>query len=65
MPERVRVSVFDPKTGDTETAELLPDSYILLTGERMQLTSTQRYGSGTVQLTLKPVPASERTDDDA
>lgn len=60
MPEeRVRVSVFDPRTGDTEVSELDPASYILICGERMEITGYQQWPkSGTVQLTLK------RTRDD-
>jgi hypothetical protein len=54
MSERVVVSVFDPKTGDTEKAELDPHSYILLTGEFMEVAGYQHWPkSGTVQLTLK------------
>lgn len=53
MSERVNVSVFDPKTGETETAELDPHSYILLTGEFMEVTAYQQYSNGTVQLTMK------------
>jgi len=52
--ERVRVSVFDPKTGETETAELDPNSYILLTGEFMEVSAFQHWPmTGTVQMTLK------------
>ena len=57
--ERVRVSVFDPATGNNETAELPPDSYILLTGERMYVAGEQHYANGTVQLTLKLTPTEE------
>lgn len=53
MADRVRVSVFDPVTGETETAELPPDSYILTLGERMEVAHFQQYANGTVQMTLK------------
>lgn len=53
--ERVKVSVFDPATGETETAELSPNSYILTLGEHMEVASYQQYANGTVQFTLKPV----------
>jgi hypothetical protein len=66
VAERVRVSVFDPATGDTETAELPPDSYILLMGEFMEISAFQEWPrSGTVQITLKrkdaPEPARSAT----
>lgn len=51
---RVRVTVFDPKTGDEEMQELNPGSYILIMGERMKVSSFQQWPkSGTVQITLK------------
>ena len=54
MSDRVHVSVFDPKTGETEEAELDPHSYILLTGEFMEVAAFQQWPkSGTVQMTLK------------
>jgi hypothetical protein len=54
MSDRVKVSVFDPKTGDTEETELDPHSYILLTGEFMEVAGYQHWPkSGTVQFTLK------------
>jgi hypothetical protein len=56
--ERVRVSVFDPKTGETETSELDPHSYILICGEHMEVSSYQQWPvSGTVQMTLKRRPS--------
>lgn len=52
--ERVKVTVFDPATGETDTAELDPNSYILLTGEHMEVSAYQEWPkSGTVQLTIK------------
>ena len=56
MSDRVKVSVFDPATGETDEAELDPNSYILLTGEHMEVASYQQYANGTVQLTIKRVP---------
>lgn len=56
--ERVRVTVFDPKTGDEEVQELDPGSYILITGERMEVSGYQQWPkSGTVQITLKRRPS--------
>lgn len=54
MSEPVRVSVFDPVTGETEVQDLAPDNYILLCGERCEVTHHQFYPkSGTHQLTIK------------
>lgn len=53
---RVRVTVFDPATGETEEAELDPNGYILTLGEHMEVSAFQQWPkSGTVQLTLKRV----------
>lgn len=53
MGDPVRVTVYDPMTGDTESRELQPDSYILLLGENKEVTSLSRYANGTVQFTIK------------
>jgi hypothetical protein len=54
MSERVRVSVFDPATGETETQELPEDSYILICGERCWVSHRQWYPrTGTHQITIK------------
>lgn len=51
---KIRITVFDPDTGDTQVAELDQGGFILICGERMELTHEQRYATGTVQLTIKP-----------
>lgn len=53
MAERVRVTAYDPSTGDTETQELDPNSYILVCGENMHIAAIAEHRNGTVQLTLK------------
>ena len=53
--EPVRVTVADPVTGDTETAEIGPHGYVLTLGSAMEVTSMARYANGTVQFTIKPV----------
>lgn len=54
----MQVSVFDPKTGETETSDLDPHSYILICGEFMEVSAFQQWPkSGTVQMTLKRVPS--------
>ncbi len=59
--KRVRVTVFDPLTGVTEQSHLPPDSYILLCGERCELTYRQCFANGTEQLTIKTqLPPQER-----
>lgn len=52
---RVLVTCFDPSTGESETQELPIDSYVLVRGERCEISSMQVYGNGTHQITLKPV----------
>lgn len=54
MSEPVKVTVYDPRTGETETADLPANDYILLLGERMELSGMQMYGNGTRVLTIKP-----------
>jgi len=62
MSDSVRVTVLDPRTGETETCELDPNSYILICGEYMEETSMQHWPmSGTVQITLR---RRERGDGD-
>jgi len=51
--KRVRVTCFDPATGDSETKPLDPDNYILTLGERCEIKACQVYANGTVQLTIK------------
>lgn len=55
MSEPVRVTVYDPETGDTETRDLEPYSYILLLGANKEVSSMSRHANGTVQLTIKTV----------
>lgn len=56
---RVRVTAYDPVTGDTDTSELDPNSYVLICGQNMQVTSLAAYANGTVSLTIKRVPDGE------
>ena len=51
--EPVRVTAFDPATGETATQDLDPHGYILLLGEHMEVSSLARYGNGTIQFTIK------------
>lgn len=50
---QVRVTCFDPATGDVETQELDPNGYILILGKYMEISSLAQYANGTVQLTIK------------
>lgn len=54
--EAVQVTCFDPFTGERETQTLPEDSYIIVCGDRCEITSIQRYANGTTQLTLKTLP---------
>lgn len=57
MSDRVKVTCEDPKTGESETQELDPHSYVIVCGEHMRVAHEQLFPqSGTVQLTLKRVP---------
>ena len=51
--KRVRVTCFDPVTGESGTQPLDPDNYLLTLGERCEITACQVYANGTVQLTIK------------
>ena len=53
MSDDPRVSVFDPATGETKTADLA--SYIVLTNSARgwEIAGEQHYANGTVQLTIK------------
>lgn len=54
MSDRIRVTCTNPETGESETQELDPHSYILICGEFMELSSCQHWPvSGTFQMTLK------------
>ena len=55
----VEVTSRDPITGEEQTGILNPHSYILVVGEFCEISSCQRYGNGTVQLTLKQKKAVE------
>lgn len=62
MSDRVRVSVFDPATGETETSELDPGNYVLVVGERCEVTYHQfHFSSSTHQLTIKTNLPPEQT----
>lgn len=60
---RVKVTCEDPDTGESETQELDPNSYIIVCGEHMHVAYAQVFPkSGTVQLTLKRVPVHQEGD---
>ena len=50
---RVRVTAYDPATGDTGTQELDPNGYVLVVGEGMYLASETGNGTGTITLVVK------------
>jgi hypothetical protein len=54
------VTVTDPLNGDTQTAELPPEEYVVLCGERRRLTSVIHHANGTVQITIKLRPAGQK-----
>lgn len=61
-PDRrqILVVVVDQQDHTLDCAELPEDNFILLTGDRMEVTAAQRYSNGTTQMTVKrkaPVPA--------
>lgn len=49
----IKVTAVDLVNGDTGEREIKPGDYLLLPVEPMYLDSIQRYGNGTVVLTLK------------
>lgn len=49
----VKVTSYDPTTGEGETQRLDPHSYILVCGEFCEVAAVQRYANGTTQITLK------------
>lgn len=49
----IRVTSYDPLTGDSETQELPPDGYVLVVGERMKLVSAEGHGTGKIVLTIE------------
>lgn len=55
MPrDEVTVTTKDHKTGQEQTKVLEEDNYIIVCGQRCQITHEQHYPkSGTVQLTIK------------
>lgn len=60
----ITVTVTDHAEGTSDTAELKPDSYVLIVGERMELASEAHYGNGTRVLTIKRRPGLEKADRD-
>ena len=54
----IRVTTVDEETGDTGTAELKPDSYVLVLGERLYRDAEVVYKNGTRMITIKRKPAS-------
>lgn len=54
VPDKgIKVTAVDLENGDTGEREIQPGDYLLLPVEPMYLDSIQRYGNGTVVLTLK------------
>ena len=49
----IRVTVLDTESGKSSTADVPPDSYILITEGRCYVAHKQLHASGTTQLTLK------------
>lgn len=52
-PKPIRVTAEDPETGDRQTSEVHPGDYCLIPVEPLFLAVVQKYGNGTVVLTLK------------
>jgi hypothetical protein len=54
--DRVKVTCFDPKPGESETQELDPNSYIIICGQNRYVAHEMLFPkSGTAQLTIKAV----------
>lgn len=53
MSDLVRVTCFDPETGESQTQELDPHSYVLVCGKYLEFAYEQWHPNGTVQLTLR------------
>ena len=54
----ITITTEDHETGETETVELKPDSYVLTCGERIEFVHEQLYANGTRIITLKRKGAS-------
>lgn len=52
----IRVTVEDLVDGTSETAEIPPDSYIVIAGAKLEITGEQWYANGTRIVTLKRRP---------
>ena len=57
MSAGTRVTCEDIETGESESA-VIHDDYIIVTDGACEISSMQVYSSGTVQVTIKRVPAS-------
>lgn len=59
---RIRVTVLDEETGDTESAVIGggPGGYIVTCGPGCGVTDEQRYKNGTVVITIKPIEDAAR-----
>lgn len=55
MAKHLEITVYDPETGEWQTGELKPGSYVLLTAEPCHRYATNASANGTVQITLKGV----------
>jgi len=53
MAKNLRVTVFDPETGETVTREVGPADYAIVITEPLHLDALAVYGNGTKVLTLK------------
>ncbi|MGE4425035.1 MAG: hypothetical protein AB7G37_01120 [Solirubrobacteraceae bacterium] len=61
MASPIRVTAEDPDTGDRQTTELPPGSYVVVCAEPRRVTHEQRYANGTVVITTR-VAAAETGD---
>lgn len=53
MTENVQITAFDPNTGDRGEMELGEFDYFVGVGAGMEVTGTQRFKTGTIQVTIK------------
>jgi hypothetical protein len=51
----IEVTAVDPLTGDTQTVKLGQGDYVVVHGARLEQSAVQRYGNGTIVITLKRV----------
>jgi hypothetical protein len=55
MPEPLKVTIYNPNTGDTTETEIGPGSYLLLCAEPAHRTALNAWATGTHQITVKGV----------